>query len=155
MCEWLIKKIGVPSRKQAGSKESRAELEKKHTKSGIPCGILVLWTGIKPTPTARKLRVLTTGPPGKPLDFSILVPVSHWLWAIVGHREAGGWRDINAQAFLSLRVSRWGKSKIMSSSPITSCKYMETVIDFILLGSKITEKVDCSNEIKRCLRERS
>ena len=134
MCEWLIKNIGVPSRKQAGSKESRAELEKKHTKSGIPCGILVLWTGIKPTPTARKLRVLTTGPPGKPLDFSILVPVIHWLWAIVGHREAGGWRDINAQAFLSLRVSRWGKSKIMSSSPITSWQIYGNSDRFYFIG---------------------
>ena len=28
---------------------------------------------------------------------------------------------------------------------------METVTDFIFLGSKITEDVDCSHEIKRCL----
>ena len=43
----------------------------------------------------------------------------------------------------------------MASGPITSWKIdgetMETVIDFILLGSKITADGDCSHEIKRCL----
>ena len=43
----------------------------------------------------------------------------------------------------------------MVSSPITSWqidgKTMETVTDFILLGSKITADGDCSHEIKRCL----
>ena len=47
------------------------------------------------------------------------------------------------------------KTKIMASGPITSWqiggKTMETVIDFILLGSKITADGDCSHEIKRCL----
>ena len=47
------------------------------------------------------------------------------------------------------------KTKIMSSSPITSWqidgKTMETVTDFIFLGSKITVDGDCSCEIKRCL----
>ena len=43
----------------------------------------------------------------------------------------------------------------MASGPITSWqidrKTMETVIDFILGGSKITADGDCSHEIKRCL----
>ena len=43
----------------------------------------------------------------------------------------------------------------MASSPITSWEIngetMETVIDFIFLGSKITADGDCSNEIKRYL----
>ena len=43
----------------------------------------------------------------------------------------------------------------MSSSPITSWQIdgetIETVTDFIFLGSKITADVDCSHEIKRCL----
>ena len=43
----------------------------------------------------------------------------------------------------------------MSSSPITSWQIdgetMETVSDFIFLGSKITADGDCSHEIKRCL----
>ena len=47
------------------------------------------------------------------------------------------------------------KTKIMASSPITSWEIdgetMETVRDFIFLGSKITADGDCSNEIKRRL----
>jgi len=44
------------------------------------------------------------------------------------------------------------KTKIMASGPITSWQIDgETVIDFIFLGSKITENGDCSHEIKRCL----
>ena len=43
----------------------------------------------------------------------------------------------------------------MASSPITSWQEdgetMETVTDFIFLGSKITAYGDCSHEIKRCL----
>ena len=45
--------------------------------------------------------------------------------------------------------------KIMASGPITPWqidgKTMETVTDFIFLGSKITADDDCSHEIKRCL----
>ena len=45
--------------------------------------------------------------------------------------------------------------KIIASSPITSWQIdgetMETVTDFIFLGSKITEDGDSSHEIKRCL----
>ena len=47
------------------------------------------------------------------------------------------------------------KMKIMASGPITSWeidgKTVETVSDFIFLGSKITADGDCSREIKRCL----
>ena len=47
------------------------------------------------------------------------------------------------------------KTKIMEFSPITSQqidgKTVETVIDFIFLGSKITADGDCGHEIKRCL----
>jgi len=47
------------------------------------------------------------------------------------------------------------KSKIMASGPITSWEIdgetMETLTDFIFLGSKITADGNCSNEIKRCL----
>ena len=47
------------------------------------------------------------------------------------------------------------KTKIMASSPITSWqtdgKTVETVADFIFLGSKITAGGDCSHEIKRRL----
>ena len=47
------------------------------------------------------------------------------------------------------------KTKIMASSPITSWEIdretVETVSDFIFLGSKITTDGDCSHEIKRLL----
>ena len=47
------------------------------------------------------------------------------------------------------------KTKIMASGPITSWEIdgetMETVTDFILLGSKITSGGDCNHEIKRQL----
>ena len=46
-------------------------------------------------------------------------------------------------------------TKIMASGPITSWQIngetMETVTDFIILGSKITADGDCSHEIKGCL----
>ena len=47
------------------------------------------------------------------------------------------------------------KTKIMASCPSTSWQIdgetMETVTDFIFLGSKIIADGDCSHEIKRCL----
>ena len=47
------------------------------------------------------------------------------------------------------------KMKIMASGPITSWEIdwetVETVSDFIFLGSKITADGDCSHEFKRCL----
>ena len=47
------------------------------------------------------------------------------------------------------------KTKIMASGPITSWQIdgetVETVPDFIFLGSKITADGDCSHEFKRCL----
>ena len=53
---------------------------------------------------------------------------------------------------LKLNIQR---TKIMASSPITSWQIdretMETVRDFIFLGSKITASGDCDHEIKRCL----
>ena len=47
------------------------------------------------------------------------------------------------------------KTKIMASGPVTSWEIdgetVETVSDFMFLGSKITADGDCSHEIKRCL----
>ena len=58
----------------------------------------------------------------------------------------------NEKAGLKLSIQ---KTKIMASSPITSWQIdgetMETVTDFILLGSKITAVGDCSHEIKKHL----
>ena len=58
----------------------------------------------------------------------------------------------NEKASLKLSIQ---KTKIMAFSPITSRQIdgekVETVTDFIFLGSKITVDSDYSNEIKRCL----
>ena len=56
---------------------------------------------------------------------------------------------------LTFRKLNIQKTKIMASGPITSWEIdgeaVETVSDFIFLGSKITTDGDCSHEIKRCL----
>ena len=61
-------------------------------------------------------------------------------------------KEESEQVGLKLNIK---KTKIMASGPITSWQMdgeiMETVIDFIFLGSKITANSDCSHEIKRCL----
>ena len=61
-------------------------------------------------------------------------------------------KEESEKAGLELNIH---KTKIMASSPITSWKTdgetVETVADFIFLGSKITADGDCSREIKRHL----
>ena len=61
-------------------------------------------------------------------------------------------KEENEKAGLILNIQ---KTKIMASGPITSWQIeretVETVIDFIFLGSKITADGDCSHEIKRPL----
>ena len=61
-------------------------------------------------------------------------------------------KEESEKAGLKLNIQ---KTNIMASSPITSWQIegetMETVRDFISLGSKITANGDCSHEIKRCL----
>ena len=60
-------------------------------------------------------------------------------------------KEENEKAGLKLNIQ---KTKIMASGPITSLQIdgetVETVADFIFLGSKITADGDCSHEIKRC-----
>ena len=61
-------------------------------------------------------------------------------------------KDESEKVGLKLNIQ---KTKIMASGPITSWEIdgetVETVSDFIFLGSKITADGDCSHEIKRCL----
>ena len=61
-------------------------------------------------------------------------------------------KEESEKAGLKLNIQ---KMKIMASHPITSWQIdgetMETVRDFIFLGSKITADGDCNHEIKRCL----
>ena len=60
-------------------------------------------------------------------------------------------KEESEQVGLKLNIQ---KTKIMASGPITSWETdgetVETVSDFIFLGSKITADGDCSHEIKRC-----
>ena len=61
-------------------------------------------------------------------------------------------KEESEKAGLKLNIQ---KAKIMASCPITSWQIegekVETVTNFIFLGSKITVDGDCSHEIKRCL----
>ena len=61
-------------------------------------------------------------------------------------------KEESGKAGLILNIQ---KTKIMASSPVTSWQIdgetVETVRDFIFLGSKITVDGDCSHQIKRCL----
>ena len=61
-------------------------------------------------------------------------------------------KDESEKVVLKVNIQ---KTKIMASDSITSWeidgKTVETVRDFIFLGSKITADGDCSHEIKRCL----
>ena len=61
-------------------------------------------------------------------------------------------KEESEKAGLKLNIQ---KTKIMASGPTTSWEIdgetVETVSDFIFLGSKITADGDCSHEIKRCL----
>ena len=61
-------------------------------------------------------------------------------------------KEESEKAGLKLNIQN---TKIMASGPITSWQtdgeIMETVIEFIFWGSKITADGDCHNEIKRCL----
>ena len=61
-------------------------------------------------------------------------------------------REESVKVGLKLNIQ---KTKIMASGPITSWEIdgetVETVSDFIFLGSRITADGDCSHEIKRCL----
>ena len=61
-------------------------------------------------------------------------------------------KEESEKAGLKLNIQN---TKIMASSPITSWQIgggkVETVTDFIFLGSKITADSDCSHEVKRCL----
>ena len=61
-------------------------------------------------------------------------------------------REESEKVGLKLNIQ---KTKIMASGPITSWEIdgetMETVTDFVFLGSKITADGNCSHKIKRCL----
>ena len=61
-------------------------------------------------------------------------------------------KEESEKAGLKLNIQ---KTKVMASGPITSWQIdgetVETLTDFIFLGSKITADGDCNHEIQRCL----
>ena len=78
-------------------------------------------------------------------ETTLLAEIEEELKSLLMKEESG-------KAYLKLNIQ---KTKIMSSGPITLWKIeeetVETVLDIIFLGSKITADGDCSREIKRCL----
>ena len=64
-------------------------------------------------------------------------------------------KEVSEEVALKFSIQ---KTKIMASGPITSWQVdgetLETVTDFIFLGSKITADDDCSHKIKRWLKEK-
>ena len=135
------------------------------------CGIF-LWL------EERRMRLETSGNKVKYCDIFIWCTCrAEWVpsWNQVGRRNINNLRyaddttlmaeskdelksllmkvkEETEKAGLKLNIQ---KTKAMASGPITSWQIdgetMETVTDFIFLGSKITADSDCSHEIKRCL----
>ena len=80
-------------------------------------------------------------------DTTLMAESEEELKSLLMKVKRGEWKFV-----LKLNVQ---KMKIMASGPITSWQIdgetVETVSDFIFLGSKVTADGDCSHEIKRCL----
>ena len=91
------------------------------------------------------MSYLTTGGPDKELRTDKLLPARR-----IG--EEMKVKEESENIGLKLNIQ---KTKIIASSPITSWQIhgetVETVADFIVLGSKITADGDCSHKIKRRL----
>ena len=91
------------------------------------------------------MSYLTTGGPDKELRTDKLLPARR-IWEEMKVKEE------SENIGLKLNIQ---KTKIIASSPITSWQIhgetVETVADFIVLGSKITADGDCSHKIKRRL----
>ena len=85
--------------------------------------------------------------PGSPDDTTLTVEIEEELRSLLMKVK-----EESEKAGLKLNIQ---KKKIMASSPIISWQIdretMETVTEFIFLGSKITADDDCSHEIKRRL----
>ena len=84
--------------------------------------------------------------PPPPSSSVVFITIFHSLYPILKVKEE------SEKVGLKLNIQ---KTKIVASGPITSWEIdgetVETVSDFIFLGSKITADGDCSHEIKRCL----
>ena len=96
--------------------------------------------GIEPRSPALQADALPSEPPGKP---------------IMAEEELKSLLKVKEESEIVGLKFNIQKTKIMPSIPITSWQIVgetvETVVDFILLSSKITADGDYSHEIKRCL----
>ena len=75
------------------------------------------------------------------------------LWQKVKRNSKASWWKWKRRVKKLAKNTTFRKTQIMASGPITSWQIdgetMETVADFIFLGSKITADGDCSHEIKK------
>ena len=119
-----------------------------------------------PHPTAREAEncslVVSSRRCAKYMDYFLMCLLLWWTTSYLSQRSFYLWyiyyliiiivKVESEKVGLKLNIQ---KTKIMASGPITSWQIegetMETVRDFIFLGSKITADGDCSHEIKRCL----
>ena len=86
------------------------------------------------------------------LNIKVSIVISHCFEEQKRNKLLMKVKDESEKVGLKLNIQ---KTKIMASGPITSWEIggetVETVSDFIFLGSKITANGDCSHEFKRCL----
>ena len=128
-------------------------------------------TGIDPRCPALQVDSLPSEPPEKPMNTGVgslpgIFPTQEsnwgllhcwWIFYQLSYQETPSsciktMKEESEKADLKLNIQ---KVKIMAFGPITSGQIdgesMETVTDFISLGSKVTADVDFSCKIKRCL----
>ena len=130
-----------------------------HTSTWVHHGCT--WVPNPEPPSHLPPYTIPLGYPSAPTP-SILYHASNLDWWFISYTILCMWRGPKKpldeseeeikNAGLKLNIQ---KTKIMASGPITSWQIdgetMETVTDFVFLGSKITADGDCSYEIKRCL----
>ena len=113
-----------------------------------------LWDPIDGSPPGSPIPGILQDSPGKSTGVGChcLLQYADDINLITENKEELNSFLMEVKAGLKLNIQ---KMKIMASSPITLWQIdgetMETVADFIFLGSKITADDDCSHEIKRCL----
>ena len=119
---------------------------------------------VKRLPTMRETRVWSLGGED-PLEKEMETHSSILAWKIPWTEEPSRLQAMGSQRVRHDWVTSYSlteilkfniqKTKIVASGPITSWEIdgetVETVADFIFLGSKITADGNCSHEFKRCL----
>jgi len=123
--------------------EDKNESSSVMSNSFWPCGLYSPWNS--PGQNTEMVAVPFSRRSSQPRDWTQVSWIAGRLFTIWRWKES-------EKAGLQLNIQ---ETKIMVSGPITSWQTdgakMETVIDFIFLGSKITADSDCSHEIQRGL----